>query len=117
MKTWDSKLVTFLSGGNCVLVKNENEACKLELFARRAGLTLFSRKGEDPIDGYREYCKSSKRYWQSRGIDYTFSDGEALVEFSNHKGLSCGWASDNQCVDWFGIKPYTVSEIEADLEC
>lgn len=110
MKTWDSKLVTFLSNGNVIIVNNENEYKDLQELMASIGLDLFQNRYT-----FDQLVVETLRDAERHNREYEFGNRVA-IEYSNGKGFMFGWKSEVQCEDWFGIKPFSFQEILEEIQ-
>lgn len=92
MTTYYSKVVTFLSGGNTIVLKNDAEFIEFSKLMLSIG-----------IDANRAI----------RACVYTYP---AMVEFNNGKGFAL-WSPEDQCKseEWFGMEPFCWDEIRTEL--
>lgn len=107
LSTYQSKFVTFLSHGNTVLIRNEEEFFKLVEKMRSVGIALFSGYSYDAL------LKLAKDNSERHGHHYDI-DG-VLVEFENGRGAAIGWKSIEESEDWFGEKPFSWGEVAEEL--
>ena len=108
LSTYQSKLISFLSHGNTILIRNEKEFSELVKKMRSVGIALFSSYSYDTL------LKYTKDNIERHGYHYDM-DG-VLVEFENGRGAAIGWKSIEESEDWFGEKPFTWDEITEELE-
>lgn len=107
LSTYQSKFITFLSHGNTILIRGEQEFTRLVGKMRSVGIELF--KGYS----YESLLQLAKDNSKRHGYHYDM-DG-VLVEFENGRGAAIGWKSIEESEDWFGEKPFTWDEVAEEL--
>ena len=87
MKTYNSKLVTFLSQGNTIMIRSTYELQKLQKILLYIGL--------EP----RKYIEDDIR-----------KNGPIYLEYDNCRGFTY-YTNKQNSVDWYGMEPFTMEEI------
>lgn len=107
MNSYQSKLATFISHGNTIILNNDTELNELRERMHSIGITFL---GDFTFAQLVENVKLNvERKHQ------TCLEDKLIVEFENGKGVSIGWDSVKESEDWFGEKPYTWDEVKAEL--
>lgn len=107
MVDWNSKLVSFLSDNNCVIIRGVKEFISFNSLLKKCGLDLFHDEHFYSVcDRVRRYC----------GNDYKLGINTLIVEYNNGKGLCLGWNSIESAKAWYEQEPYTVKEILEEVK-
>lgn len=103
MKTCSYSWIEFLSGRNVIKVTNENEFNMFKDFLKECGLIEI-------LTTELEYSD-----WQRLALINNRQADIFLFEYNNHKGLTW-WDNIKEAIDWYGIEPIEVSELQDFFE-
>lgn len=108
MVTWNSKLVTVLSGANVIKFTNHNDFEEFKNLMKKIGLDFSRFNFKDLLEAYQ---------YDARRHNRPYELGHAiLVNYSNGHGFQGGMKSESEAEDWFGLKPFTWKEIKEELK-
>ena len=108
MVTWNSKLVTVLSGANVIKFTNHKDFEEYKSLMKSIGLDFSKFKFNDLLNSYQ---------YDARRHNRNYALGHAiLVNYSNSHGFQGGINSESEAENWFGEKPFTWQEIKEELK-
>ena len=97
----ENKFINFITNINSVIINNETEFESLNEILKRIKNPLCFKS-------YNHLVSIAKL--NNCLIDNT----KVIVEYQIGKGYSIGYKSTEESTDWYGIEPYTVTEVVLD---
>ena len=109
MKDWNSKIVGVLANYNVVEIKDQKELDAFKEICNKIGLDPFKTYDFDKLVYYAtKYDTQHNRTYSEQPIYY--------VEYRNDKGFGFYRDTKTTLKDWFGIIPFSIDELLAELE-
>lgn len=102
MQNYTNKLVEFLNGANTVIISGEKDFISFKSWCKKVGLTC-------PWSNY------DSLFNLARFNGCTINHDTVLVEYQPYKGFTFGYNSFEESEKWYGMKPWTVQEVNQSL--
>ena len=104
MKTWNSNIVSVLSGANAVIIKTAEDLKAFKDICARIGLDAF--KKEKLID-----LQASVQRWNRQHNKHFSENAVYYACYENGKGFGFWQDEVENLVDWYGIAPFSMDEL------
>ena len=109
MKDWNSNIVSVLSGANVVIIKTAADLKAFKDICARIGLDAF--KKEKLID-----LQASVQRWNRQHNKHFSENAVYYACYQNGKGFGFWQDEVENLVDWYGIEPFSMEELLAEIE-
>lgn len=100
---YTNKFVEFLNGGNTIIVRGVRDYNSLNSLCKKVGL--------DCIGG---------NYWDLLSLAQAnrcaINNTSVIVEYQPYKGMTIGYKSIDESVDWYGQRPWEMSDVLNSLK-
>lgn len=102
MQNYTNKLVEFLNGANTIIIRGEKDFVSYRKWCKNVGLKPIAESYYDLLHVAQiNHC----------AINYS----TVLVEYQPYKGFTFGYKSFEESENWYGMKPWTVQEVNQSL--
>ena len=111
-----NKFICFLNGGNTIAISGVRDFSIMRNLCKKVGIKFFEKafwkKPEEPnaIAGYWDLVYLA----EMNGC--AINRSTILIEYQVGKGLGFGYKSYKESEDWYGVKPFTASEVKKSVD-
>lgn len=111
-----NKFINFLNGGNTIAISGARDFSIIKSLCKKVGIKFFEnafwKKPEEPnvVAGYWDLL------YLAQMNHCAINHSTILIEYQVGKGLGFGYKSFKESEDWYGVKPFTASEVKKSVD-